>query len=145
LRLQNRENAEDVAQEVFMKAWRSRDTFDQKKSSLKNWLFAIARNEINNFLTKNAGKQTTDIDDIKEKISDESEGPEEQSEREETTLAVFEKLKMLNGKDQEIIVMRYKLDYSVKDIAQILKMEYSAAKVALHRAIKKLSEICGEK
>lgn len=42
--LGDRGAAEDVVQEVFTRAWRSRDGFDPARSSLRTWLFAIARN-----------------------------------------------------------------------------------------------------
>ncbi len=38
--------AEDVVQEVFLRAWRSADTFDDRRASLRVWLFAIARNQV---------------------------------------------------------------------------------------------------
>lgn len=44
--LGDRELAEEVVQETFARAWRSRDRFDADRGSVRTWLFAIARNQI---------------------------------------------------------------------------------------------------
>lgn len=44
--VRDRPLAEDCVQETFLRAWRSRDSFDPAKSSERTWLFAIARNVI---------------------------------------------------------------------------------------------------
>ena len=41
-----RETAEDLVQETFLRAWRSRDRFDPRRASERTWLFAIARNVV---------------------------------------------------------------------------------------------------
>jgi RNA polymerase sigma-70 factor (ECF subfamily) len=142
LRLQSREAAEDVSQEVFFSAWRSRETFNPKKSSLKNWLFVIATNQIRNYLRATIGKNTVDLEEIKEMVKDEKENISMEAERNNMIELVFEKLKKLNERDQEILILRYQQDLSMKEISAILDMEYSAAKVAIHRATKKLAALC---
>lgn len=140
LRVNKMEVAEDIVQDVFAKAWRSRGTFDEKKSSLKSWLFTITRNHLADFYKKNAFMTTVVLEEDIESEEDLS------SEFEDKALLklVFEKLRLLNEKDQDLIILRYKLDYKVKDIAEIMGLSLTDAKVSLHRAVKKLIEFCAE-
>lgn len=141
LRIRNKETAEDVSQEVFFKAYRSRKTFNPKKSSLKTWLFTIAKNSIKDYF-KNSNQTTTDINEFEDKIADKTTNLEEQTSNQNLIDTVLGKLKLLNERDQELIILRFKEDLSVKEIAKILSLEYSATKVAIHRAIKHLSDLC---
>lgn len=134
LRVQNRGMTEDIVQEVFMKAWRSRETFDYQKSSLKNWLFAITINTINDFLRN---KIRYNVEELQEFYASD-EDLEEDANKKALIEIVFKKIKLLTDREQELLLLRYKADLAVEDIAQMLEMEYSATKVAIHRAIKKL-------
>jgi RNA polymerase sigma-70 factor (ECF subfamily) len=57
--LQDRQLAEDVVQEVFIRAWRS---FDPSRGSVRTWLFSIARNAIADVLRQRAVRHTVDLD-----------------------------------------------------------------------------------
>ena len=138
-RIQNRELAEDLTQEVFIRAWRYRDSFDVKKSSLKNWLFVIAVNLLRDYYRKNK----LQIEELNEDISHEI-NIEKDAEQNNLIRYVFRKMTELSERDQELLLLRYKLDLKMEDIAEIMKMELSAVKVAIHRAIKKLKSICND-
>lgn len=140
LRVQNREIAEDLSQDVFFKAYRSRETFNPKKSSLKTWLFTIAKNSIIDHF-KNPNQSTVDIEEFADKIPDQTEDLGTQTANKNTKEFVFSKLKLLSEREQELIILRFKEDISVKEISEIMGMEYSATKVAIHRAIKNLSDL----
>jgi len=137
--VQNAELAEDMTQEVFVKAWKSRDSFDEKKSSLKNWLFVIATNTLRDHFRK----KKVEIFEIEEDIADESDLAAE-TEKSDLISCVFEKIKLLPERDQELLALRYKSDLQIEEVAEIIGMEYSAAKVAIHRAIKKLQSLCND-
>lgn len=141
LRVCNKEAAEDLSQEVFFKAYRSRGTFDTKKSSLKTWLFTIAKNSITDHF-KNSNQTTANIDEFEDKITDETTDLKEQTSNQHLAEIVLNKLKLLNERDQELVILKFKEDLSVKEIAKILSLEYLTAKVAIHRAIKRLSDLC---
>jgi len=142
LRIQNRETAEDISQEVFMNAWRSRDTFNPAKASLKSWLFTIAINEIRDYITKLSNKKTTNLDKIAEKIPDDKEEITDKIYKDEKLHLINKKLNLLGEKYKTIIILRYQQDMSVKEISEILNIEYSSTKVSLFRAIHRLQELC---
>ncbi|MBI2634567.1 RNA polymerase sigma factor [Candidatus Peregrinibacteria bacterium] len=137
VRVGNSEIAEDIIQDTFIRAWRHRDLFDEKKSSLKNWLFVIATNLIRDHLRKTR----TLISPLDENINDATD-IEKESSRKNLFDFVLIKIKKLLENEQELITLRYIQDLSLKETAKILNMNYSAAKVAVHRAMKKLRELC---
>jgi RNA polymerase sigma-70 factor (ECF subfamily) len=141
LRVHNKQSAEDITQEVFFKAWRSKDTFNPAKSSLKTWLFTIAKNGINDYFN-NSNKETVDIEGLEDKLVDDKRNIQEEAGEHNLIEIIMGKLKFLPERDQELITLRFVQDVSVKEIAEMLNLEYTATKVAIHRAIKKLSELC---
>ena len=128
-----------MVQEAFIKAWQYRESFDSKKSSLKNWLFVITTNLLKDFYRKN--KITTE--EINETIADDSDIAQD-IETNDLISFVFKKMKSLSEKEQNILSLRYKADLKIEDIAEIMNMSSSATKVAIHRAIKKLQSFCNE-
>jgi RNA polymerase sigma-70 factor (ECF subfamily) len=138
-RVQSVELAEEITQDTFFKAWRSRELFDETKSSLKNWFFVIAIN----LLRDEFRKGSTENEEIDEQIADKTD-IEEDTKNIDLISYVFSKLKLLSEKDQELIALRYKTDLKMAEIGEIMEMEEPAVKVAIHRAIKKLKEICNK-
>ena len=138
-RVRDQGQAEDITQEVFIKAWQARKSFDKHKSSLKNWLYVIAINTIRDYLRSQLHRP--------ELLKLEEELPSDLNlaqnvQQQEIVGFVFYKLKLLSDREQELLLLRYREDFSVKEIAHILGIEYSATKVALHRALEKLRKLC---
>lgn len=140
LRVQNQATAEEIAQDTFAKAWMHRESFDVQKSSLKNWLFVIATNLLRDHFRKNT-VSIDNIDEMEESLADSTNISKKVSDESEYDL-IFDQMKNLSEREQEMLTLRYIQDLSVKEVAEILDMEYSAAKVAFHRAIKKLQVLC---
>jgi RNA polymerase sigma-70 factor, ECF subfamily len=63
-------NAEDVVQETFSRAWRSRARFDPTLGSLRTWLFTIERRVILDFSAKQAKNSTVSLDQAREPASE---------------------------------------------------------------------------
>ena len=70
--LNSTQNAEDVVQETFSRAWRSRARFDPTLGSLRTWLFAIERRVIYDVSAKVMKNAVTSIDQIGERASDDT-------------------------------------------------------------------------
>src|SRR5579859_873636 len=75
-------DAEDVAQETFMKAWRALPRF-RGEAQFSTWLFRIAVNEANRRLAREARRYTVPIDDAALQIPDLSKGPAARAESDE--------------------------------------------------------------
>lgn len=139
VRLKNHPLAEDLIQDTFIKAWKNKDSFDAEKSSLKNWLFTIAINTLRDYFRKKKIEKV----ELEENILSENH-LEEDFQKKEEIKRVLSKLDELPERDQELILLRYKSDLSIEEVAKVMQMEYSATKVAIHRAVKKLQSIIQE-
>lgn len=129
--------AEDVTQEIFYKLWKSRESFDQNKSSVRTWIYVIARNHIiDHYRTKK--------DDMKVEVDPKglsAVAVELNVEDAALFASVVEAMCKLSSQDQELIQFRYVQGLQIKEIAEILNKTESAVKVAIHRAIKKLRKL----
>lgn len=130
----NRELAEDITQEIFLKVWEKRKTFNSKKSSLKNWVYIVARN----YIIDTYRKKKVNIKSLDEEIEG---GVNSQGIEIENDLMMSEVLKSLDRlkeKEKEVIVLRYIQDLEIKEVANIIKKSENSTKVMIHRALKKL-------
>lgn len=139
--LKNREDAEEVAQESFVKAYKSLHTF-QGKAKFSTWLYRITYNTSISE-TRKKKQHLTSVDDIQ--ISDEAEEmnldgiPAEN--REKYVKAALEKL----PEDEYTLVLLYYFEeQSIDEISKVTGLTTSNAKVKLHRARKKLYTILNE-
>lgn len=131
----NRELAEDITQDIFVKAWEKRNTFHPSKSTLKNWIYIIARNHIIDTYRKKKISVKSFDEDIYVKdldISIEDDG---------AVSNILRNLDRLKEKEKEVIILRYVQDLDIEDIAKILGKSKNTTKVTIHRAIKKLKYI----
>lgn len=67
--LHDRQLAEEVVQETFVRAWRSAGDFDPNRGTLRSWLFAIARSRLVDAV-RSASRQPTPIEDAPERQAD---------------------------------------------------------------------------
>lgn len=136
-RVQNRQIAEDLTSEVFLKALKAFDRFDPNRASVKTWLYQIARNHLIDYYRTR--KVTEDIEQV-ELIS---ENLEMDSELENTLN--LEKLRKLLSElpeeSRELITLRIWDELSYKEIAEVTGKNEGALKVAFSRVLKQLQLI----
>ena len=139
--IKSREDAEEVAQDIFVKAYRSLADF-RGESKFSTWLYTIVNTTCITFLRKKKlevhsldNEKIFDVADSKD--SGFSANMIEQKSRVRT---VNEAIAMLNPDDAEIITLFYKAEQNLEEIARILAIESNTAKVRLHRARGRLKE-----
>jgi len=133
----NREDAEDITQEVFIKAFKSLDSF-KEESEFSTWLYRIAYNTTLSELRKRkiAFSSFDDFSTLKEEEIDENR---EDIATEEKILYLEKALKTLPAEDALLITMFYLDNQSVEEISRISNLSQANVKVKLHRIRKKLA------
>lgn len=132
--LQNEEDASDLLQESFIKAFRHINRFNGK-SSFSTWIYRIAYNEAIDYLRKKRSKASYNIEI--EEVADIAE--EEIEETIETDSEDLQKaLDKLAPKDKALLLMFYSDDLSIREMADVTSMSESNIKVKLHRLRSKL-------
>ncbi len=136
--LKNREEAEELAQDVFLKFYQSLDSFNMK-SKLSTWIYRITYNaSINKYKSQKRKIGTTEIDDFVEfNISD---LPDAQYD-----ISIKEKRKIINDSilrlpetDRIIITLYYYEELPIKEIAEIVGISTHNVKIKLFRSRQKL-------
>jgi RNA polymerase sigma-70 factor (ECF subfamily) len=138
--LGNPGDAEDAAQEAFLRAYKNLRRYDRKRS-FATWLLSIASHYCIDQLRKRRFNAFSIDDDEKAWLEppDPGLGPESTVSVHEKQAQVQRLLEKLSPKDRAAVVMRYWYDYSYDEIAQELSLTVSAVKSRLHRARRDLA------
>ncbi len=138
--IKNREDAEEVAQDIFIKAYKSLAGF-RGSSKFSTWLYTIVSTTCITFLRKKK-YEVTSIDN--EKIFNSVQHIDSNGynvvEQKSKIQMVTKAIDLLNADDAEIITLFYKAEQSLEEISTILGVETNTAKVRLHRARARLKE-----
>lgn len=137
----NREDAEEVSQDIFVKAYRSLADF-RGASKFSTWLYTIVNTTCITFLRKKR-PEIRSLDDEKtfELADSRDSGFRANAIEQKSRVSLVNRaIAMLNPDDSEIITLFYKGEQSLDEIAAILRLETNTAKVRLHRARQRLKE-----
>src|ERR1044071_8649332 len=139
--IKSREDAEEVAQDVFVKAYRSLADF-RGESKFSTWLYTITNTTCITFLRKKRlDIQSLDNEKIFEAADNKGSGLGANAiEQKSRVNMVTEAIAMLSTDDAEIITLFYKAEQNLEEISRILGIEPNTAKVRLHRARGRLKE-----
>jgi RNA polymerase sigma-70 factor (ECF subfamily) len=139
--VKGREDAEEIAQDIFIKAYRSLADF-KGTAKFSTWLYTITTTTCITFLRK----KRLDVQSLdNEKVfasADNIDGGmnANQVEQKSRVTMVNEAIKLLNPDDAQVITLFYKGEQTLEEIAQILGKEQNTVKVQLHRARGRLKE-----
>jgi RNA polymerase sigma-70 factor (ECF subfamily) len=132
------DDAKDIAQDSFLRAWGHLGSFDTTRP-LRPWLLSIAANLARN-RRRSAGRY---IAALMRSFRDEpaSERIEERSARNFQARELWKAVQRLNVLDQQIVYLRYFLELPVTETAEILNVPEGTVKSRLSRALEKLRNI----
>lgn len=129
-----RELAEDLTQETFMRYWQALRE-GKHMTNTRAFLYTIANNLVIDWYRK---KRASSLDAMRDEGFEPVATNELDAESQSAHEAVIDTLKSLPSADREIILLHYVEGLDPKDIAEILEVSANVISVRIHRAIKKL-------
>lgn len=144
--LRNREDVEDIAQQVFLKAYFSIKRFDQR-AAFSTWLYKITVNECWDLLRKKKVRPLVFEAELSEEqaqayqaSSEQTDGRPDTSERMAAKQQVEDLMSCLEERDRTMLVLKEVEGFSVEEIAEIMEINANTVKVRLFRARQKITE-----
>ena len=144
--LRNKEDVEDIAQQVFLKAYFSLKRFDQR-AAFSTWLYKITVNECWDLLRKRKVRPLLYEADLSEEQARQYSASEEREEQAQDVSERLEKrqelerlLDCLEERDRTMLVLKEVQGFSVEEIAEILGINGNTVKVRLFRARQRITE-----
>lgn len=139
--LKNREEAEEVSQDTFIKAYKSLSRFNGD-SKFSTWLYRIAYNTSLDLIKRNAKFQNSvEIDDVVSGELVEFDTIYESIEKKERAKIVEACMAKMSKEERGILHLFYFEELSIKEIVEVTSEKENNVKVKLHRARKKLFTI----
>jgi RNA polymerase sigma-70 factor (ECF subfamily) len=142
--LRQREDVEDIAQQVFVKAYFSLKRFDQR-AAFSTWLYKITVNECWDLLRKRKVRPLVYESDLSEDQARQFGAPEERStptpdisDTLEARQKVERLLECLDERDRMMLVLKEVEGFAVEEIAEILDLNANTVKVRLFRARRRI-------
>ena len=152
-RLTNRNDAGDIVQEVFIKAWKNIKKFDSKKASFKTWIFTITRNTITDFSRRKKSILFSDLTSARQDLAENSEDsfeeniesedllPDEDLQKLEDIETLNKTLEKLRPEYREVLVLYYQEEMTFEEIGEILSKPTNTVKSQHRRAIIELRKL----
>lgn len=132
--LRNSHEAEDAAQEVFVKAFQSIADYEARGRPFRAWLFTIARNHGVSLLRKRR-EVAIESDEMDTRLEREDSGSDSIELRGVTDKEFLVLIERLPIAQRQVIALRFMLDLKNAEIAEILQKEPNAVRALQHRAL----------
>lgn len=136
-RIYCRFTTEDLTSQVFEKVFLKADTYSQRKAPFEVWLFAIARNVVNDYFREQKKRKILSFDTLRQLVSTKKD-PEGIAIREEANDRLLKALNTLNQGERNILALKFGAALKNKEIAELLKLTESNVGIKVYRILKKL-------
>ncbi len=130
------EDADDVLQNTFIKAWNNLDKF-RGESKISTWLYRIAYNESITFL--NSKCQTISIDNEEENFAERLES-DTYFDGDSTQVLLQQAIQQLPDKQRAVFTLKYYQELKYEEISEITGTSIGALKASYHHAVKKIED-----
>ncbi len=131
-KLRNKNDAEDLVSEIFLKVYENLDTFDASLASVSTWIYTITRNAVTDYFRSNRT-----YSELPEEMSD-GGGADCVVLQKESLAALGKALGKLDGRCRALVILKYYKKMSLKDIASRMGISYAYVKILHKSALNKL-------
>jgi len=138
--IDNKEEAEDIAGEVFLKALQSLESYREQGVPMQGWLFRIAHNLTVDYLRKMNKRRTVPIDSV---VLQGNDNPANTAEKNIEFERVSEAMQELTTEQREVINLRFFGGLTSKEVGGVLGKSDGAVREMQRAAIEKLRGIMG--
>jgi len=146
------ENADDLAQEVFIKMYRTLSSFDASKGAFTTWITTMTRNLLVDHFRKTKQDRATDSLDaglgeeedsatLGDRLHDSGMSADDRIQRRETQEMVQKAIQKLSPELREAVILRDLQDMDYKEIAQALKVPEGTVKSRINRGRMELAKL----
>ena len=146
------DNADDLAQEVFIKMYRTLSSFDPDKGAFTTWITTMTRNLLVDHFRKTKQDRATDSLDaglgeeedsatLGDRIPDSAPSADDRIHRRETQEMVQKAIQKLSPELREAVILRDIQDMDYKEIAQALKVPEGTVKSRINRGRMELAKV----
>jgi RNA polymerase sigma-70 factor, ECF subfamily len=149
--LRRREDVEDIAQQVFVKAYFSLKRFDQR-AAFSTWLYKITVNECWDLLRKKKVRPLVYESDLSEEQARQFDSPEKHANHAPDTSDTLEAreyvdhlLAGIDERDRMMLILKEVEGFAVEEIAQMLELNANTVKVRLFRARRRIVSQAGKR
>jgi RNA polymerase sigma-70 factor, ECF subfamily len=139
--LRDRESAENLTQDCFVRAYRAREQF-RGTANISTWLMQIAANLLRDYqgshrlkFWRRALDPRVDLADLRDWIPDRHGSPEESAQAKEQVQAVWKAVARLSEKQRTVFLLRFVEDLDLLEIAAVTGMKEGTVKTHLFRAL----------
>ena len=132
-RVSNQSEAEDITQEVFIRAWKAINKYKRRGAPFVAWLFTIAHNLVVDYYKTR--KESIPLDEARAIGGSDENSPEAMTEASLNRSHIRNAISKLKGDKQKVILMRFIEGFSYGEIARLLNKSEGAVRVIQHRAL----------
>jgi RNA polymerase sigma-70 factor (ECF subfamily) len=143
--MENEQDAEEVVQETFLRAYRGLDGF-QSRANFGTWIYRIALNRCYDLLAQRKSRpvmqsqEDPEAPDPIEQVPTTNPNPERRALSQEIDVQVRSAMEHLTAGERIAFVLRHLEGRSIEEIARVLNVREGLAKNRVHRAVKKLRQ-----
>jgi RNA polymerase sigma-70 factor (ECF subfamily) len=141
LKIGDRHEAEDMTQQVFLKALKSIESFKWKDVPFSAWLYRIAHNQIVDHLRRNTRRPTAPLEEAVLHAEEPGGGPQAMVETKFELEQLVAATKKLTESQREVIALRFSSELPIAEVSRIMGKSEGAVKALQHSAIAALRRI----
>lgn len=140
-RVSNRDLAEDLAGDVFLRCVESIGSFEQRGIPMQAWLFRVAHNAVIDHYRRSGRRQTTPLEEAEEQAG--RSDPPAEVEQKLLLDRVYGAMQRLNASQQQVLSLRFIAGLSSEETGQVMERTNGAVRELQRTALKALRGLLG--